>query len=361
MEIVLQLRINDIMKKLFLLATSVFALFSCDMKQEPIDVIIPITAPNTEAIKAFKSTMESRPVVMSMHYDWGTKSGYSLMNTPDSLDIIVLKNNYSELNDIKLKDLKDVQSLKATKVLTSIDMETVSQKTQKAIEQGYKSKKKAQDAEWAKNNNKPTNEEEVKTAYANIKQEVTKAELEKATAWLGKEGHIAVEGLNKFGFDGLSIRLPQTDDVFKAEIMKHIFEQISKLTGKDKAKMLVIESPVEAYKELVDQANYVIVYSPDYEDFDQVKSVIEKFSSSKLLLSYDVEDKDLGKGYKNNPIFSATGSMSRDKLVQAYKFDGKAGLAIYHSEKYYFEVADYMGFNNPYIPLKDIINGMNAK
>lgn len=349
------------MKKLFLLATSLLALSSCDLKQEPIDVIIPITTPNTEDIKAFKSSMESRQIVMAMHYDWGTKSGYSLMNIPDSLDVVVLKNNYEDLNDIKIKDLKGLQTLKATKVLTSIDMETMSQQTSKAISQSYKAMKKAQDAEWSKNNNKPATEEEVKLVYDNIKKASAEAEIGKAMAWLKKQGHIVAEGLSKVGFDGLSIRLPQSDDIFKAEILKHVFDEMSKIAGKGKSKMLVIESPVDTYPELIDQANYLVVYSPEYDDFEKLQAVIEKFTSSKILLSYDVADPNLKKGYKNNPIFSATGYMPKDQLVKTYKFEGKTGLAIYHSEKYYFDKADYMGFVNPYITLKDIINSINAK
>lgn len=88
---------------------------------EPIDIEAPKREINTQALTQYKADLNKRPITMGMLYNWGKEAGAILMNTPDSLDVIVVKNNYNAIDEMLQNDLRNVQQKKATKVLLGID------------------------------------------------------------------------------------------------------------------------------------------------------------------------------------------------------------------------------------------------
>lgn len=346
------------MKKLLLLASCTLGFVACSTKEEPINIVVPEVSVDTQTLVSYKAKSEGRGVVVAMHYDWGTKPGFSLINTPDSLDIVVLKNNYDKLSEMKLKDLKEVQQRKGTKVMPSIDIESVSESAQKAITVGYKTAKKAQDAAWAEDGSKPKDPQAVSQVYQEIKERVQKEEVEKAQSWLESQIKAVDQYLGALGFDGISVRLPQTDAIFAPEVMQSVLDKLNAVAGLEKSKMLIVESPVEQYKDKFASANFLVLYQPGLSDFPEYQALIERYSDHKLLFAYDLNDADLKKGFKNLSIFSPSETQDKGQILVDYKHSAKAGVAVYHSEKYYFSAQEYQGFVNPYEPLKAIINMM---
>ena len=91
------------MKKLIFIA-SLLAVACNDI--EPIDIDTPKREINTQALTQYKADLNKRAITMGMLYNWGKEAGAILMNTPDSLDVIVVKNNYNAIDEILQNDLR---------------------------------------------------------------------------------------------------------------------------------------------------------------------------------------------------------------------------------------------------------------
>lgn len=344
------------MKKLFMLFVCALALGACKQNEEPIDIVAQERSYDTATLIKYKQDKGERPIVVGMHYDWGSKPGYSLQNIPDSLDLVVLKNNYALTNSSQLAELRYVQQSKGTKVIPSIDLEYVHQEAQKAITARYKVAKKEQDARWLKEGNKPQEAEAIATVYQKLKDDIRQDELGKATKWLEMQIKDIDVYLGTIGYDGISLRLPQGEDTFSSEQVEGILKRSTQLAGKDKGKILLIEQPSAQHASYVAMANYLVLSSSGIKDFNDYKAMLDAYAMSKVLLAYDLADADLKKGFKNTPIFSASETLDKGYMLLNYMHPAKAGVAIYHSERYYFETELYQGFVNPYVPLKAIIN-----
>lgn len=345
------------MKKILYVLGTAMALMACSQQEEPIKLVTPERSEVSAELINYKNQRANRNIVVAMHYDWGTKPGYSLANTPDSLDMIVLKNNYAELSNEQRADLKAVQVNKGTLVLPSIDMEVIAQTVQKRIANDYKAAKKVQDATWAKAGTRPSDEATITQTYQAIKEAILREEQHKLSTWVDEQGKAIERYLGAdFGFDGISLRLPQGTDVFTNEQTTMLLDKALSLAGKDKAKTLVIESPLVAYKEHLMGASYLILHQPELTDFKEYEILVNNFADSRLLFAYDLNDANLSKGYKNIPFFTSSDNLDKSQILLQYKHTAKAGIAVYHSEKYYFEVESYQGFVNPYVPLKALIN-----
>lgn len=338
------------------MAVATWGLMSCSKQEEPVKIIeAEVQSDNQEAVK-YKQNRGERQIVVAMHYDWGTKPGYSLANTPDSLDMIVLKNNYAYGKDgAKMSDLKAAQA-KATWVLPSIDMELKSTQVAKTIAADYKAAKKAQDAAWAKAGDKPTDAAVVAQTYEAIKRAILRQESDKLIAWVTEQKAFVEEALTSLGYNGISLRLPQSEDIFDQVQVVDLLSKVSSLAGQGKDKLFVVESPVAKYKEHFASANYLVIHKPELSDFVDYEAMLATFEGAKLVLAYDLADSNLSKGFKNVPIFSPTVDLTKDEVLLKYKHQSKAGIAVYHSEKYYYQTEAYKGFVNPYVPFKALIN-----
>lgn len=338
------------------MATCLCGALACSKREEPIKIVSSEVMSDKQSLLDFKKNRLDRQMVVSMHYDWGAKPGYSLINTPDSLDMIILKNNYMISGDRhKLVDLKAVQD-KGTWVLPSIDLELKSATIAKKIAADYKVAKKAQDQAWSKAGNKPTNHSDVTEVYKRIKDDIITKENEMLASWLIQQTTFVDDALSSLGYNGVSIRLPQTEEVFTTEQITDLLTKVSARAGQGKEKLLVIESPVAKYKEQLVAANFLILHKPEVSDFLDYEEMVRNFETSKLIFAYDLNDSNLAKGYKNNPFFSPFEDLGKDQTLLKYKHQSKAGIAVYHAEKLYFSTETYQGFVNPYVPLKALIH-----
>lgn len=348
------------MKKLLLLPIFSLAFIACNKDEEPLKVEVANKTSDFTLIEQFKNSIADRPVVMGMHYGWGTKTGYSLVNTPDSLDIVILKENFENPTDLMIKDLKDVQNLKKTKVLTSVDLQSASDAAEKSIKNRFKAEKKALMKKWADEGTKPESKEEVDAAVEQLKQKINEEEVAKAEGYLKGEMDKIATYFNEIGYNGMSVRFPQNQNIYTKEMLEADLAALTGKAGKGKNFMFVVESPNEDYIDIINQANYVVGYNPKIASFSAFMNESEKFSEVKYLPSFSVNDANLKKGFGDYPYFSAN-VLPKDEALLNFQTANYGGVAVYHSESYYYVTADYEGYVNPYIPLKVYINAVMNK
>ena len=119
------------MKKIMIFA-SLLAVVACT-EVEPMQVETPQRSVNTQALAQYKANLSSRQVTMGALYNWGKEAGAILMNMPDSLDIVIVKDNYNAINGALKNDLSSVQSQKATKVLVGVDFTGINTTTAEVL------------------------------------------------------------------------------------------------------------------------------------------------------------------------------------------------------------------------------------
>lgn len=343
------------MKRMILSLTCLALVFACKNSEEPIKVVHTEKEIRDDKLLDFKAKHQGRNLVFSMHYDWGLKPAYGLANIPDSLDIVVLKNNYQfPLSDDKQSDLKRVQS-KGTRVLFALDLQMLSVNAEREVQESYRLARAKQDRSWDRNGDKPEEVAEVSRIYKAIKEAIDQEERQRQANWLEAEIKALDAYLAQGAYDGVSLRLPQTEDFFSGEQVQALLDKVHSLAGGDKSKLLVIEDPVEKYKEQLALAHYVVLPQSGIKDFEDYQQIIDTYADKKLIFAYDVTDGNLKKGFDNPPVFSTT-KLSKKDLLLKYQHASKAGIAVYHGEKYYFQTENYKGFINPYVPLKALIN-----
>lgn len=360
------------MKVKYLIPLMALVLFSCENKEEPIKVVAPIVKPNTEVIKAFK-LQTNHQMVIAMHYNWGDKTGYNLINTPDSLDIIVLKNNFENMTDSKSMDLKAVQNEKLTKVIISCDLQNYSEDVEKQIKKEYKEAKKNQDKKWeqaardkaegkevSEDNLKPSDISDVTAMYTKIKKNVTDKAIENLNKKLDNIKSAFSDLGKKYGFNGFSIKLPYDFTIVSEDKTKELLTYFTAIAGKNKDLILIVENPVLSLSQEISKANYLIASKPDDSMISTYEKQSSEWSDEAYFPSFNVKDTKLSEGFEDSKIFTASG-LSKDKYLIKWQAPNKKGIAIYHSELMYYDVADIDGYILPYITLRELINTVNAQ
>ena len=279
------------MKKLMIIA-SLLAIACNDI--EPIEIDAPKREINTQALTQYKSNLNNRPITMGMLYNWGKEAGAILMNTPDSLDVIVVKNNYNSIDEILQNDLKGVQQKKATKVLLGIDFsETTSTDT----------------------------------------TELTKLATDA----------LAIAKAN--GFNGVSIEFPQeTSDYFSQEAFDAVLSAIVANKGN---LLFAVENMYGEYgltseEKPIDKANWVVFRKKDNELFSSFTDQAEKWTTLRYLPSTDFSEEGLEDGYTDSANFNPDGKDGRYPRtidITNWKASNRAGVALYHIEKDYYNLS----------------------
>lgn len=261
---------------------------------EPIEIDAPKREINTQALTQYKSNLNNRPITMGMLYNWGKEAGAILMNTPDSLDVIVVKNNYNSIDEILQNDLKGVQQKKATKVLLGIDFsETTSTDT----------------------------------------TELTKLATDA----------LAIAKAN--GFNGVSIEFPQeTSDYFSQEAFDAVLSAIVANKGN---LLFAVENMYGEYgltseEKPIDKANWVVFRKKDNELFSSFTDQAEKWTTLRYLPSTDFSEEGLEDGYTDSANFNPDGKDGRYPRtidITNWKASNRAGVALYHIEKDYYNLS----------------------
>lgn len=320
-------------------------------KVEPIEVIAPQRDIDTETLKKYKSQaeLEKRNVVMGMMYNWGKESGALLANTPDSLDIVVIKSGYDNITDVLKNDMQFVQQKKATKVLLGIDFEAAYQEYENVKGKEIHSEKSDKEKEWKASNERLTAQEK-KEILSKIEKEVAESVANRYTEKLGKQAAEFLKIVKSNGFDGVSIEFPQNlNEVYSTENFDKFLAEIAAETGKGKSLLLVVENP---YKERgvtndvqpIDSANWIVYRQKGTQLLKNFDEQTEKWAAFRYVPSVDFTEEDLAEGFSDTKIFSPQGRPSRVFDVINWQSSNKGGVAYYHIEKNYYDIVGNVPF-----------------
>ena len=274
------------MKKLIFIA-SLLAVACNDI--EPIDIEAPKREINTQALTQYKADLNKRAITMGMLYNWGKEAGAILMNTPDSLDVIVVKNNYNAIDEILQNDLRDVQQKKATKVLLGIDFSAAT-----------------------------TTDTTKLTKQANDALAIAKAN----------------------GFNGVSVEFPQeSSDYFSQAAFDAVLSAIVANKGN---LLFAVENMYGGDTKHIEKANWVIFRKKDNELLRSFTDQAEKWKTLRYLPSTDFTEEGLDDGYSDSTNFNPDGKNGRYPRtvdIVNWKASNRAGVALYHIEKDYYNLS----------------------
>ncbi|MFK8302398.1 glycoside hydrolase family 18 [Capnocytophaga stomatis] len=312
-------------------------------KVEPIEVIAPQRDIDTETLKKYKSQteLEKRNIVMGMMYNWGKESGAFLMNTPDSLDIVVIKSGYDNITEDLKNDMQFAQEKKATKVLLGVDFESAYQQYEAEKEQAIGAQITEKEQEWKISNERLTSQEK-KEVFKKIEQEVTENLASVANQKLEKQAAELLNIVKSNGFDGISVEFPQKlNEAYSAENFDKFLREITKEAGKEKKLLLVVENPYDKGETTevkpVDSANWIVYRQKGKQSFKNFDEQSQKWASFKYVPSVDFTEEDLAEGFADSQLFVPGGRLNRTMDVLNWQADNKAGVAYYHIEKNYYD------------------------
>ncbi len=347
------------MKTKYLIPFLLFGAVSCQTKEEPIEVITPkpIHELNVKTLKAFKATAEQRTQVIAMFSGLGQAPAYlTLSNLPDSLDVVVLRDNYDKLSEQSQAELKLVQEQKATKVLIALDLQKPIASASKMAKEDFKKEKKALAKEWGATTPVDANEQ-----LAELKKNVIAKHKTSLISNITAKQKANIALLKQYGYKGLSLKLPYDFDFLSAEEVQPLLKAYTDVAGKEKGAMLIIENPKVELRELVETANLLVMAKPDQNliaTFDQEAS---EWANSAYCPSFDKADANLTGGFEDFDFFGSNGILSKDIYLAKWSAKNKKGIAIYNAEAYYADTDNINGYVLPYSTLRKYINFVNAQ
>lgn len=314
---------------------------------EPVNIIEPTREIDTKAIQAYKSNLNNRYISIGYIYGWGKSDASILMHTPDSLDIIVVKDGYQNITNAQAEDLSNVKALKATKVLLGID-----------FNENIISPSDLADTIATRRTRKQAELIAIGATPAQINNELAKITTD-AENWakaiaIYEYNHlmkIADEQIQKYKYDGISILFPVTVGYLE-EPINIFFQNLSSDYGVGKQYSLIIENPDAAFAPSLERANWLVYnkQTPDYY-LNYFTEDAARFPDNKFIPSANYVSETDADGFLDSETFSASGILPRTLDIVNWKSSNKGGAAFYHIEKNYHDVAG----NLTYVGLRKAI------
>ncbi|GEM_PF-267670 len=317
---------------------------------EPVTVIPPTREVPTQALQAYKTNLDSRFVAIGFMYGWGKADASILMHTPDSLDIIVVKDGYEKLSDAQVADLKTVQGKKATRVLMGYTLTDVNEllPSNQTLTDTVTNRAARALALFVSAN--PTATTARRNAFRDSAQAANRpiAGLEMRTKAYGIivdafAGAAEAVGLMKeSGFDGISIQFPNAisasylGDTVEAIAGRFISEAA---VGRGKQHLLIVENPDTTASTALSAANWLVYNrtTPTYTLANFTRDAAF-WGSGKFIPSADYSNDTDADGFVDSETFSPNGILPRTLDVINWKATNKAGAAFYHIEKNYNDI-----------------------
>lgn len=345
---------NSITKHLLILSLAVVGFSSCT-DIESVPVIAPTWNTDEAVQQAYKNNMFSRPMAIGMLYDWHAVNGISLYNTPDSLDVIVVKGNGMMITPAMAEDLKLTREIKKTKVLLGVDLNTIDELKAKDVKKELKTKRKALQETWTEEN-MPTPEEKEKFIMeleAQITDQAKSMMAENATKIVGD----ALSQMKAFEFDGISIKLPEHFLYLTKESAVAVLKSVTAQAANDKDYLLSIETPFEEGREEIEKAAWVI-FDRNLIDrsLSQFTEEAQIWSETRFIPSANFKDANNGKGFPDSKVFDPTGKTPRTIDIINWQAPNKAGVAYYHIEN---DAKYNEGIRMSYLDLRYLINKLS--
>lgn len=307
-------------------------------KIEPIGVIAPLRPIDTQAMIQFKSNLDSRKVSMGMVYGWGKNDNSNLMHTPDSLDIIVVKDGYGNLSGYQQKDLAEVQTQKATRVLIGVNLEKNSQQLGQVLESAINSRKKSTE-EALRKNNPAISDQDVKKELDSVAAKTTREFAATVPGDLSKLADSVKNILQQYKFDGISVEIPQNfSALYTAEVINTFLVSINQVAGKGKSALFIIENPVKEAAEAIKQAHWIVYRNETNNRLANFDNLARNWPDSKVVASVDFSREEQANGFADSETFSSSGVLPQAIDVTNWKYPTRAGAAFYHIEKNYADI-----------------------
>lgn len=332
------------------LVLPLLALSSCAdwTTQEPIPVDEPILRPSEQVIRDYKSDIFSRPIVIGMMHGWGEHPTLWLTQTPDSLDVVILKSVSGELTSAQQFDLVSARNNKKTLVLMGLDIDELDQKGSKALDRRLSEERAALNARWAASETEVSAEERSQ-AIEEMTQRVTKELHDKYLESVTTRTESLLKSMNNIFLDGYSVKLPEAYSLFTPEEVAALLESthagISKLSNDY---LFAVESPSEAARTTIEQATWVIYDCPAVDPtLGHYTEMAAQWPKSRFIPAIDLSDKKNVLGYPDTKIFSASKTPRERELIH-WSATNKSGVAYDHME---VDAA-----NGSYALLRDLIN-----
>lgn len=299
---------------------------------EPVEVIAPVREIDTQALTQYKENLSQRQVVIGMMYNWGKAHQSILVQTPDSLDVIVVKDGYQKLSVAQQEDLQQVKNTKATRVLLGVDFEQKNQEYLQDLEQkiaqriAHKDKEIEASAERLTSDKVTLIKEQIKqdtqAEFSQLVEKELKELVDNALAWLSN------------GFDGISIAFPsQYNNTFSPERLGEFLSSVSEKLPKDA--YLILENPNKINPELVKRANWVVFRTGDNTSLRDLTNAANSWDTQSFVPSADFSSETLEKGFSDTERFPIQNKLFE---VISWQAPNKKGVAYYHIELQYNDV-----------------------
>lgn len=323
----------NIASTLFLFCSVLF--LACKKEVKPIELIIPERTIDSVAMKAYKANLSNRYAAIGYMYGWGTSDASILMHTPDSLDVIVLKNGYGNLSPAQVTDLNNTRSKKATKVLLGFDF-NVGIVAPSDLTDTINNRQTRRRAELVASG---ATAALITTELAKVK---TDAESWAKAIAINQYNNITLQAsglIQQYKFDGISIQLPVVSGYLQ-DAVNVFFQNLGADYGVGKQNILIVENPDTLYKASLAKANWLVYnkQTPDY-NLSYFSNDASYFPNGKFVPSADYASETDADGYGDSQTFGPSGILPRTSDVVNWNGPNKGGAAFYHIEKNYTSIA----------------------
>lgn len=340
------------MKRIILILIISVSLIGCT-KIESIEVIAPKRNIDTAGLQAYKSQLKNRNVSIGMIYGWGQLNQSNLMSTPDSLDIIVAKDGYINMDEHQKNDLAQTQKQKATKVLIGVDLLNKSV----TFEQNLKKKINALSSEKIKEIEKSGDfltSDQQKQIFKEIQDDITNSMSEQEKASLNQ----LLEKIQQLIdlFDGVSIEFPESyNTVYSADALSEFADKIQKIVSKNKNKLFILENPYPVQPSSLEKADWIVCkQNTDNQFLNIFSEKAKQWSESSFVPAIDFSNEKLSDGFNDTTNFPI---QAQNMEICLWGDNIKAGVAFYHIEKDYTNMIG----NLTYKSLRTSINLLQTK
>ena len=270
-------------------AASLSAAVSCT-EMQPLEMQVNGAEKDYDAVRAFKAT--AHPLSVTGLSSWradGAMDTY-LSALPDSLDMVIVEAGYSELSHAQETDLGSVRGTKGTKVIISVDFETMASEYEEAV---FQAEMDGEDKAFeAASENDPDGEPTDEEIEAAVAEEMKKVEDE-YTERFASAADNAVAAVGRYAYDGILIKTGELPDEFYRSGVAAAVEKFSGAAG-----LLLLEGNIEYFLESFDRFDYLIstVVAQDrlsayQEEYDRL-SRNENFDPAKYLVYLSLEESD---------------------------------------------------------------------
>lgn len=322
---------------------------------EPLQMKVDSAEKNLTEIKNYKSAEHYISAVWFTNWKADGNMNSYLSTLPDSLDMVILENGFSEITEAQKTDLKSVREEKGMKVLMTVDLDKLYEQYSAALEEAEEVGESIAEEEAA-NDNREVTMEDIENAVKNEQQKVKDKYSGIGDIILND----SEKTMSELGLDGASVRITSSSaDMFFRELVKDFLGKFGERIKKS-GKILVFEGYIRYVSNSCKWFDYIISTTHGNDRLSEVQEVFNSFitmedsRSEQFMLYLSIEDDSWKVPYKDI-LSSNEVTEEKNKSLGLWKpIEGQrtGGLAMKGVEN------DY---ENEYYILRQTIQYLNLK